>query len=148
MNAILQDYARTFLKEQLAQLPTEWQLRFKQMYVKDSRRKDYTTLQELDTFPIAQVIDEMDKDKLSWAMEQVVNSFKKLNITPRSKLQQFFDEVARLTSHHDVINDHACVTVDKLDNALVKVNAEWWKGIAPMTEEEKKNQIHTYYEVP
>jgi hypothetical protein len=46
-----------------------------------------------------------------------------------AKLNAFFNEIAALTSNHDVINDHACVTADKLGEALEKVDPEWWEGV-------------------
>jgi hypothetical protein len=46
-----------------------------------------------------------------------------------AKLNAFFNEIAALTSNHDVIDDHACVTADKLGKALEKVDPEWWEDI-------------------
>lgn len=69
-----------------------------------------------------------------------------MNARPVAKLNAFFDEIRRLTSNHDVIADHACVTADKLGKALEKVDPEWWKNVPPMTEAERKQQIHTSYE--
>ena len=43
------------------------------------------------------------------------------------KLRSFFSQIARLTLDHDVINDRACVTADKLGSALETVDKEWWK---------------------
>jgi hypothetical protein len=63
------------------------------------------------------------------------------------KLEAFFKAIARLTGHHDVIHDYAAVTADKLGKELEKVDPEWWKiPQKPMTEEEKKNRIDTYYD--
>ena len=42
------------------------------------------------------------------------------------KLEQFFKEIASMTISHDVIDDHACVTADRLGAALEKVNPEWY----------------------
>jgi len=42
------------------------------------------------------------------------------------KLEQFFKDIARMTKNHDVINDSACVTADKLGEALEKVDPEWY----------------------
>ena len=43
------------------------------------------------------------------------------------KLKQFFIEIAKLTMDHDVIDDYACVTADKLGEALEKVNPKWYE---------------------
>jgi hypothetical protein len=43
------------------------------------------------------------------------------------KLEAFFKAVAQLTLNHDVINDHACVTADKLGKELEKVDPEWYE---------------------
>ena len=59
-----------------------------------------------------------------------------------TKLKAFFKQIAKLTSNHDVIADHACVTADKLGKALAKVDPDWWKGIPAMTEKEKSEQIN------
>lgn len=43
------------------------------------------------------------------------------------KLRVFYREVALLTQKHDVINDVAVVTANKLDKVLEKVNPDWYK---------------------
>lgn len=43
------------------------------------------------------------------------------------RLRAFYEQIAKLTRDHDVINDHACVTADKLGAALEGINPEWWK---------------------
>ena len=45
------------------------------------------------------------------------------------RLKAFYKEIASLTSNHSVIDDHACVTADKLGGALEKVDKEWWNSI-------------------
>jgi fructosamine-3-kinase len=67
MNAQLQAFARKILKEGLAKLPAEWQMRFKQMYAHG----------HLD-WEMDMVVDRMDEGDLDWAMQQVENSLKKL----------------------------------------------------------------------
>ena len=46
-----------------------------------------------------------------------------------ARLNAFFEEIATLTSNHDVIDGHACVTADKLGKALEKVDPEWWEDV-------------------
>jgi len=58
------------------------------------------------------------------------------------KLKQFYKDIARLTSHHDLIDDHACVTADKLGKALAKLDPDWWRDITPMTKQERKDQVN------
>jgi hypothetical protein len=67
MNAQLQTFARQTLKDGLAQLPEGWQMIFKRMYA-------HTHLE----WPIDKVVDNMDDDKLDWAMRQVENSLAKI----------------------------------------------------------------------
>jgi fructosamine-3-kinase len=67
MNARLQAFARTTLKEGLAKLPADWQHRFKQMYAHNHLEW------EMDM-----VVDRMNEADLDWAMTQVENSLKKL----------------------------------------------------------------------
>ena len=42
-------------------------------------------------------------------------------------LEAFFQEIAELTSNHDVIKDYACVLASRLGAALEKVDFEWWR---------------------
>jgi hypothetical protein len=65
MNQQLQTYARETLKEGLAKLPEEWQMVFKRIYSHD----------HLD-WSIEKVVDNMEVEKLDWAMTQVSNSVK------------------------------------------------------------------------
>ena len=67
MNSILEQFARQWLKENLAKLPEAWVKNFKLMYANDYHA------------PIDEVVDEVPIDRLSWAMEQVENSLKKLS---------------------------------------------------------------------
>lgn len=66
MNSYLQEYARDNLKKWLGKLPEENQLIFKRMY----SHKDLS----LD---INEVVDNMEEDKLDWAMQQVQNTLNK-----------------------------------------------------------------------
>lgn len=67
MNDTLQQFARTFLKAELAKLTPENHRIFKLMY----SHKDLNV-------PINDVVDKMPAEKLSWAMEQVKASVAKL----------------------------------------------------------------------
>lgn len=62
MNKTLAAFARREIKDGLKKLPECWQHNFKLMYAK---RKD---------LPIDQVVDNMDDEKLDWALTQVENS--------------------------------------------------------------------------
>lgn len=42
-------------------------------------------------------------------------------------LEAFFKEIAELTIDHDILSGNAIVFVDKLGNALEKVDKNWWK---------------------
>lgn len=66
MNHLLQTFARSWLKEQLAKLPESNQDVFKRMYSPFAIAA-----------PMDRVIDQMPADKLDWAMTQVENSMKK-----------------------------------------------------------------------
>ena len=69
MNEQLQAYARDTLKEGLAQCSEGEQLLFKRMYSHD----------DLD-MPINEVVDNMESEKLDWAMDQVKRTLdKKIN---------------------------------------------------------------------
>jgi hypothetical protein len=63
MNAILQEFARNFIKDGLAKLPEPNQDMFKRMYG------------NLDS-SINDVVEAMPEDKLDWAMVQVDNTLK------------------------------------------------------------------------
>jgi hypothetical protein len=66
MNDQLNSFARDALKRGLAQLPEGHQRKFKQMYGHGNLNVN-----------INDVVDNMPKDKLDWAMRQVDNSLKK-----------------------------------------------------------------------
>ena len=57
------------------------------------------------------------------------------------KLERFFQRIRTLTSNHDVIHDHACVTARKLGYELELIDPTWWKDTPPMSESDKKNMI-------
>ena len=63
MNNQIQDFARQKIKEGLAQLPEDWQVRFKKMYSHKNLDADINT-----------IVDQMSEDKLDWAMQQVQRS--------------------------------------------------------------------------
>jgi hypothetical protein len=75
MNEQLQQYARQNLKDGLAQLPEEWQRRFKLMYARDNGRR---SVEDAEAMLINEVVDAMPADKLDWAMERVQNSIDKI----------------------------------------------------------------------
>jgi hypothetical protein len=60
MNEMMSNYARKWLKENLAKLTEGAQHKFKQMYAKGKLKLD-----------INAVVDAMDDEKLDWAMKQV-----------------------------------------------------------------------------
>ena len=63
MNKQLQKFARDTLKEGLSQLPDNQKLTFKRMY-------SHKNLE----LPINDVVDQMEPEKLDWAMQQVQRS--------------------------------------------------------------------------
>ena len=68
MNNQMQEFARTTLKNGLAQLPEGHQRMFKRMYSPD----------DLDA-NISDVVELMPEEKLDWAMQQVERSLSKLS---------------------------------------------------------------------
>jgi hypothetical protein len=70
MNQMLQDFAREWLKQSLAELPESNHMLFKRMYSHMDLEK-----------PINAVVDAMAPEKLDWAMQQVENSLKKGDVT-------------------------------------------------------------------
>lgn len=66
MNEILKKTAKDYLKEMLAKLPESNQRLFKQMYAKG----------KMD-LGINEVVDNMDEEKMDWAMQQVENTLDK-----------------------------------------------------------------------
>lgn len=67
MNKQLEDYARQKIKEGLSKLSEGHQTIFKRMYSHENSR-----------LSINEVVDNMQKEKLDWALTQVQNSLKKL----------------------------------------------------------------------
>lgn len=53
---------------------------------------------------------------------------KVLASTNLKKLERFYKRIANLTLNHSVIADTACVTADKLGDALETINPEWWRS--------------------
>lgn len=68
MNQQLQDYARDYLKTNVAGLPAENQRVFKLMYGRNGGKRSVDDATAMD---VAAVIDEIPADKLDWAMQQV-----------------------------------------------------------------------------
>ena len=58
------------------------------------------------------------------------------------KLETFYKRIVSLTSNHDVIHDYACVTVDKLGEALEKVDLQWYEGIPTPSKEDMDKQVN------
>ena len=68
MNNQMQEFARSTIKEGLAQLPENMQLVFKRMYSPGNLEVD-----------IKDVVDKIPKDRLDWAMQQVERSLVSIN---------------------------------------------------------------------
>jgi hypothetical protein len=79
MNPSASKWLRDEIKSGLAQLPQGWQKRFKLLYgVKPNTQRITPEIdRELDSKTIDTVVDEMDDDKLDWALTQVQNSLSK-----------------------------------------------------------------------
>jgi hypothetical protein len=75
MNEQLQNFARQTLKDGLAQLPEDWQYKFKLMYgrVGGKRSMEVTKLMSIEM-----IVNDMPYEKLDWAMVLVENSIRKL----------------------------------------------------------------------
>ena len=69
MNNQLQELARQTIKDGLAKLPEDWQRNFKKMYAGTGWNA---------AVDINMVVDEMEEDKLDWAMQQVERSIEKV----------------------------------------------------------------------
>lgn len=66
MNNELQKYARKTLKDNLQKCTEDEQLMFKRMYAGEDLEKDINV-----------VVDDMESEKLDWAMQQVQRSLDK-----------------------------------------------------------------------
>ena len=69
MNNELKEFAIQKLKQDLGQCTAAEQRVFKQMYAKGNM-----------SLPIQDVVENMDKDKLDWAMQQVARTLEKKKI--------------------------------------------------------------------
>lgn len=74
MNKQLQEFARTQLKEGLAQLPESNHRIFKLMYARDGGKR---SVADAEAMSISDVVDQMPDSQLDWAMQQVLNSLDK-----------------------------------------------------------------------
>lgn len=74
MNAQLQEFARNWLKEGLSQLPADRQDNFKLMYARNHGKR---SVEDSLAMEINTVVDEMEPEKLDWAMQQIQNSIVK-----------------------------------------------------------------------
>lgn len=54
------------------------------------------------------------------------------------RLESFFKAIAYLTLNHDVIDEHACVTANKLSKELEKIDPEWSFNVKPLKDETSK----------
>lgn len=70
MNKNIEQFARTQIKEGLRKLPTSHHVTFQRMYA--HLHPEYT---------MEEVVDNMPAERLDWALTQVENSLRKLNIT-------------------------------------------------------------------
>lgn len=70
MNKQLEDYARQKIKEGLSKLSEGHQLIFRRMYSQKTRMCPEISINE--------VVDNMRKEKLDWALTQVQNSLNKM----------------------------------------------------------------------
>lgn len=75
MNQQLDEFARTWLKDNLAKLPAPSQRIFKLMY---GRKNGKRSVAETELVCINSVVDEMEPEKLDLAMKQVSNSLSKV----------------------------------------------------------------------
>jgi hypothetical protein len=75
MNPILEKFARDYLKINIVFLPDGQQNVFKLMY---GTKNGKINVDEAKKRPILEVVQEMEKDKLDWAMTQVESSLKKI----------------------------------------------------------------------
>ena len=77
MNNPVQAFARQHIKDGLAQLPEKWQRTFRLIYGRDNGKR---SVEDAETMPIADLVEEIPAGKLYWAMQQVLNSIKKLEV--------------------------------------------------------------------
>ncbi len=70
MNNALQEFARTQLKEMLAQCTEDQRVLFKRMYSRHTKQLGNGALVYDLSLDINAVVDEMIEDKLDWAMQQ------------------------------------------------------------------------------
>jgi len=78
MNARLENFARKCITEDLAKLPENWQRTFKLMY---GRKNGKRSVEDAIMLSIDEVVKEVRTEELDWALTQVDNSLKKLQIT-------------------------------------------------------------------
>ena len=76
MNKQLETFARTELKNGLAQLTEKHHRIFKLMYAPFD--KGLTVKERIGKYSINKVVDLMEENKLDWAMQQVQGSLDKL----------------------------------------------------------------------
>lgn len=67
MNNQMLEFAKKTLKEDLIQLPENYQLMFKRMYSHENL-----------SLPIGDIVELIPEDKLDWAMQQVERSLARL----------------------------------------------------------------------
>ena len=77
MNDTLKTYARSQILNGLQKLPDSWQERFKLMYGRNGGKR---SVEDTKAMTIEEVVQEMPDEKLDWALSQIENSLKKLNL--------------------------------------------------------------------
>lgn len=80
MNETIKEFAKSKIREGLAEIPEEWQITFKLMYARGKRVKHLwqRSVEEAKLVPLDQVVDEIPDEKLDWALTQIENSLKSL----------------------------------------------------------------------
>jgi len=82
MNSILQDFARSWLRENLTRLPEDHHRNFKTMYGRGWKGETpihSRSVKEAQALELDAVVDDIPPGRLSWAMEQVVRSLHKIS---------------------------------------------------------------------
>lgn len=80
MNEQLQAFARETLKTGLAQLSPENHRVFALMY---GRKGGKRTVEDAVAIPFSDIVDEIEPQKLDWAMQQVQRTIDKQNAAPK-----------------------------------------------------------------
>lgn len=76
MNAELEKFARNTILTGLEKLPPDWQRTFKLMY---GRAGGQRSVEDAVRLSLLEVVENIESQKLDWAMTQIENSINKLN---------------------------------------------------------------------